>query len=138
METIAADNPDGEYENADGSAVTATDLETVEQTLADANITTVTGGTDSYTVTATSETGNTFTIQRANDGTVTYPCTAGGNAGCRIGPGRLTTGVGMKGGPRGPLRRSRGLKWVKPPWGRRKVQGHRQGLSEPASKGLRP
>src|SRR5688500_8519803 len=46
METIATDHPDGEYENADGTAVAAADLEGIEQTLADADLTTVTGGVD--------------------------------------------------------------------------------------------
>ena len=85
METVATDNPDGLYQNADGTAVAAADLVNIEQTLAEveADMTiTVPAGGDSYTVAVDSETGNEFSIIRAADGTVTYPCTTGGTAGC--------------------------------------------------------
>ncbi|MDQ3727971.1 MAG: type II secretion system GspH family protein [Actinomycetota bacterium] len=83
METIATDNPDGKYLNPSGTPVVAADLIKIEQTLADANLTTVTGGADSYTLTATSDTGNTFTITRATaTGAVTYPCATAGEGGC--------------------------------------------------------
>jgi type IV pilus assembly protein PilA len=85
METVATDHPDGLYENADGTAVTAADLTNIEQTLAEveADMTvTVPAGGESYTVAVESETGNDFSIIRAADGTVTYPCTTGGTAGC--------------------------------------------------------
>jgi len=39
-------------------------------------------GTDSYTVTSTSVTGNIFTIKKNTDGTVERSCTTGGKFGC--------------------------------------------------------
>ena len=81
METIATDNPDGEYVNADGSAVLAADLQAIEETLDVDALTTVTGGADSYTLEVTSDTDNTFRIIRAA-GTVTYPCDDVGVGGC--------------------------------------------------------
>ena len=82
METIATDNPDGEYVNANGSPVTAANLQTIEETLDVTELTTVTGGVDGYTLTVTSDTDNTFTIIRASGGTVTYPCDDIGVGGC--------------------------------------------------------
>ena len=75
IETFATDNG-GEYTGAD-----ATELETIEPTLADTDLTTVTGSATGYTVTATSETGQTFSIVRTG-GTTELTCTVGGNGGC--------------------------------------------------------
>jgi hypothetical protein len=85
METVATDHPDGLYRNADDTAVTAGDLVDIESTLAEveAGLTvTVPADGESYTVAVDSETGNEFQIIRAADGSVTYPCTVGGTAGC--------------------------------------------------------
>ncbi len=70
METYATDNG-GSYTGAD-----ATDLETIEPTLNDVNLTAVTPNADWYRlhVTATSTTGNTFSINRADTGITTYTC----------------------------------------------------------------
>src|SRR5688500_3820810 len=85
METVATDHPDGLYRNADDTAVTAGDLVDIESTLAEveADLTvTVPADGESYTVAVGSETDNEFSIIRAADGSVTYPCTVGGTAGC--------------------------------------------------------
>jgi type IV pilus assembly protein PilA len=78
IETYATDNG-GSYTGAD-----ATDLRAIEQTLNDVNLTAVTptSGGDGYTITATSTTGNTFSITRANTGVTTYPCDTDGQDGC--------------------------------------------------------
>jgi type IV pilus assembly protein PilA len=71
IETYATDN-NGAYTGA-----TVTELRTIEQTLNDANLQLPVAPTaDTYTVQATSTTGNTFRIVRASNGVVTYPCTA--------------------------------------------------------------
>lgn len=80
METYATDNG-GAYTGA-----TVALLEGIENTLNDVNLApapVVTAGT--YTVSATSTTGNVFNISRAADGTVTYTCTTGGTDGCPTG-----------------------------------------------------
>jgi type IV pilus assembly protein PilA len=82
METIATDNPNGQYYTTGTTSPTAADLVGIESTLTDAEITTVTGGDKTYTVVVTSETDNTFEITRNDDGTVTYPCVTNGTAGC--------------------------------------------------------
>ena len=84
METYNTDN-DGEYTGA-----TVALLEAIEPTLADADLAVLDSGgaaasvpgADDYRVTVTSETGNTFSIDRASTSALTYPCTTGGNAGC--------------------------------------------------------
>lgn len=87
METYATDNG-GSYTGAD-----ATDLRNIEQTLNDTNLSAVSPNAagDGYTVTATSDTGNTFSIRRFGDsddtaanppGTVLFSCTATGVDGC--------------------------------------------------------
>ena len=81
METIATDHPDGEYENADGTAVTAGSLEAIEGTLAEADLSTVTGGVSTYLVTVTSDTGNTFSIERTAGGVI-YECDPPSSGGC--------------------------------------------------------
>jgi type IV pilus assembly protein PilA len=64
-----------------------TKLEAIEPTLQSANFT-VTGkeavatpDTDSYKITVTSDTTNTFSIEN-DGGELTYPCTVGGQGGC--------------------------------------------------------
>jgi type IV pilus assembly protein PilA len=71
-ETLATDNG-GKYDGANG--VTVPNLQATEQTLNDATLS-VSGVTDDeYTVTATSDTGNTFSISRNSDGTTDLDCT---------------------------------------------------------------
>jgi type IV pilus assembly protein PilA len=82
LETYATDN-NGSYAGA-----TQARLKTIEPTLSSATsganaITTLTVADSSYTITVTSESGNTFSIIRATDGSLTYPCTpAAGGGGC--------------------------------------------------------
>jgi type II secretion system protein G len=76
VETYATDNG-GLY-----AGVTITDLRAIEQTLNDVNLTNVTSDDDSYSVTATSTTGNTFTISRAATGVTSYTCDTDGQDGC--------------------------------------------------------
>jgi len=75
METYATDNG-GSY-----AAATPADLQTIEETLNDYTLTVVSAA-DTYTVTADSSTGNTFSITRAAGGTTTQTCTAIGVDGC--------------------------------------------------------
>jgi type IV pilus assembly protein PilA len=71
-ETIATDN-NGLYSGAGG--VTVANLKGIEDTLNDADLS-VSGVTDdSYTVTVTSDTDNTFSIARNTDGTTDLTCT---------------------------------------------------------------
>lgn len=84
METCATEN-DGQYTNCG-----VTQLEDIEATLPPQTSSetagelsmAVTGNdADSYTITITSTTGNTFGVE--NDvGDMAYPCTTGGNGGC--------------------------------------------------------
>ena len=82
LETYATDN-NGKYTGA-----TQAELKKIEPTLPSATsganaITTLTVADSSYTITVTSESGNTFSIVRATDGSLTYPCTpATGGGGC--------------------------------------------------------
>ncbi len=70
METYSTDNG-GKYTGA-----TAANLKVIEETLDPAKFSvTVDASGDGYTVTGTSDTKNSFSIKRAVDGTVTYPCT---------------------------------------------------------------
>ncbi|HEY8467635.1 MAG TPA: type II secretion system protein [Solirubrobacterales bacterium] len=75
IETYATDNG-GSY---DGATVNA--LVNIEQTLTD-RVINVSATDDSYTVTAESETGNTFSITRNSDGTTLLECETAGEAGC--------------------------------------------------------
>jgi type IV pilus assembly protein PilA len=87
METYAT-SEGGEYTGADATALVG-----IEATLADTDLTAVTpnGAGDGYTITATSETGNTFSITRYGEGeagavgTTEFDCTAEGEAGCPTG-----------------------------------------------------
>jgi type IV pilus assembly protein PilA len=78
-ETIATDNQ-GAYDGAGG--VTVANLRNVEETLNDAALSVPAVGPDTYTVRVTSDTGNTFDISRAADGTVELSCETDGDAGC--------------------------------------------------------
>jgi type IV pilus assembly protein PilA len=72
-ETLATDN-NGSYANTTVAA-----LQGVEPTLNDtsgAKLTGASGTAATYSVTSTSSNGNTFTISRAADGTVSRTCTA--------------------------------------------------------------
>ena len=84
IETYSTDN-NGSYDNAEIAGT----LEAIEPTLNDvvSLAVTDTGGAgtpsdNSYRVTVESETGNFFSIDRAADSSLTYPCTTGGTAGC--------------------------------------------------------
>jgi type IV pilus assembly protein PilA len=78
-ETSATDN-NGSY-----TGVTTTNLNSIEPTLyltstaanGGAFLSSATGNANTYTVVATSSNGNTYTISRASDGTVSRACTAG-------------------------------------------------------------
>ena len=74
IETYATDN-DGSYAGA-----TAADLVDVEQTLSGAILTVPATAAQSYTVTVESDTGNTFSIARADTGITSLTCT--GDGGC--------------------------------------------------------
>ena len=71
IETYATDNG-GSYASA-----TPADLETIEATL-DATQLTVVSAADTYTVTADSDTGNTFSIARLANGDTSLTCTGVG------------------------------------------------------------
>ena len=83
METYATDN-NGSYA---GVAADGAELKTIEPTLNDATLA-VTSAAGGYTVTATSDTTNTFTIERFDgsgteaEGTTALTCLAVGNGGC--------------------------------------------------------
>jgi type IV pilus assembly protein PilA len=79
METYSTDN-DGSYADA-----VEADLLAIEETLNDVDITDVTSDADSYSLTVTSTTDNTFTIARAADGQTTYSCTVEADGGCPSG-----------------------------------------------------
>jgi type IV pilus assembly protein PilA len=94
METYATDHGGAYNDTADPANAAA--LQSIEETLNDVNLTTVTpnaadDAADGYTIGVTSETGTEFTIQRfgptdataANPaGTVIYECDDAGQAGC--------------------------------------------------------
>jgi type IV pilus assembly protein PilA len=81
METFATDH-DGQYDG-NGTAPTAADLVEIEPSLGNADLADPTDlSDDSYTVTTTSETDNTFSIMRYTDGTLDSDCTDEGTAGC--------------------------------------------------------
>ena len=78
-ETIATDN-NGVYSGVDG--VSVANLQGVEETLNGATLATSNVTDDTYTVTATSDTGNTFSVTRNDDGTTVLECDDPGTAGC--------------------------------------------------------
>jgi type IV pilus assembly protein PilA len=80
IETLATDNG-GAYTSANGNAAALAALEPTIQTAAPAPyVSNVVAASDSYTVTATSETGNTFSVERQSGGSFVYDCT--GDGGC--------------------------------------------------------
>ncbi len=86
LETLATDNG-GSYASANGVATGAPLLQAIEGASPPACtgssphtnapcITTLTAGTNTYTITVSAKTtGNTYSISRAANGTITYPCT---------------------------------------------------------------
>jgi len=77
IETYATDN-DGSYTGGDAEGV----LEDIEPTLANAEyVVEIAEGGDGYTFTVTSDNENTFSVVN-DEGTLTFPCTVGGNGGC--------------------------------------------------------
>ena len=62
--------------------MTVANLVNVEETLNAATLSVSNVTADTYTVTATSDTGNTFNINRLANGTTTLTCATGGDAGC--------------------------------------------------------
>ena len=81
MESYATDN-NGSYLSAD-----LTKLQAIEPTIK-STVAVPTATANTYSLKATSTTGNTFSISRASNGAVSYPCTVtGGNAsaGCPSG-----------------------------------------------------
>lgn len=79
IETYATDN-NGSYLGADPAA-----LHAIEETIPVAEISVGNLAAKTYTVTATSSTGNTFSITRAATGVTSQACTVGGNGGCPTG-----------------------------------------------------
>jgi type IV pilus assembly protein PilA len=79
METYATDNG-GSYAGA-----TPAVLQGIEETLNGAALTVPAVAAGSYTVRVTSDTGNTFDISRAANGTTSLTCATAGDAGCPIG-----------------------------------------------------
>ena len=89
METYATDH-NGDYDS-DGGATTVAALKVIEPTLNDATIAVATptgtgppadAADTSYSVTATSSTGNTFTVTRHATGRTENTCDTDGNDGC--------------------------------------------------------
>jgi type IV pilus assembly protein PilA len=82
IETYATDNG-GEYTGATAGAATD-DLNVIEPTLNDADVTVVAADTDTYEVMVTSDgsAANEFSISRIANGTTTLTCTEGGVDGC--------------------------------------------------------
>jgi prepilin-type N-terminal cleavage/methylation domain-containing protein len=79
-ETIGTQN-DGRYDGAGG--VTVARMQQIEPTLNDAALSLpVAPGADTYTVRATSDTGNTFDIRRNADGTTELECAPADTDGC--------------------------------------------------------
>jgi type IV pilus assembly protein PilA len=82
LETYSTDN-NGSYAGA-----TRDSLKNIEPTLSSASsgtnaMTTLTTNSSAYTITVTSSSGNSFSIVRASDGSLTYPCTpSSGGGGC--------------------------------------------------------
>jgi type IV pilus assembly protein PilA len=84
LETFSTDN-NGSYAGA-----TRANLKSIEPTLSSAStggntIKTLTVGTNFYTVSVTSDSGNVFGIDRAASGSLTYPCQTAGDGGCPSG-----------------------------------------------------
>lgn len=80
IETYATDN-NGAYTGATAGAATD-DLNVIEPSLNDADVSVVAAAGQTYTVRATSETNNTFDISRAADGTTSLTCAPVNSDGC--------------------------------------------------------
>ena len=82
METCATDN-NNNYTNCDEDA-----LEAIEPTVPSSTVVAgsesfaVESGINTYEITVTSSTENTFGLERDANGNITYPCTEGGSGGC--------------------------------------------------------
>ncbi len=81
LETYSTDNG-GKYTGA-----TAAALHNIEPTISSGSsgptsLSTLTVGTDTYTLEVTSDTGNKFRIVRDSEGGYTYPCDTDGEGGC--------------------------------------------------------
>jgi type IV pilus assembly protein PilA len=81
METLYTDEQDYSSANGDVSVLTAIEpaVSGGKATIVDAG---VTAGTDSWTLVATSDTDNTFTISKTDAGVVTRTCDTDGDFGC--------------------------------------------------------
>ena len=91
IETYATDNG-GSYASASEASLTA-----IEPTLTNYSLA-VNSDASTYTVTVTSQTGNTFSIARGAGGDIAYNCTEGGKAGCPTGGVWGGTSAGGDGG----------------------------------------
>jgi type IV pilus assembly protein PilA len=87
IETYATDH-NGSYANADADALRA-----IEATLNDADFE-VQSQAEDYTITATSSTGNTFTITRNSEGQTSFDCETENEGGCPSGGDWGGTGGG--------------------------------------------
>lgn len=76
IETFATDNG-GAYTGA-----TVESLEAIEPTLTNYELAVSSAEAAAYTLVVTSDTENTFSILRGDDGSLSYTCTDGGTAGC--------------------------------------------------------
>lgn len=82
METCATDN-NNNYSTCDEPALEAIEPTVPSSVAAEGQESfAVTSGADEYTITVTSSTANTFSLERDDAGNITYPCTVGGNGGC--------------------------------------------------------
>ncbi len=79
MESVATDEG-GSY-----AAVTVAKLQAAEPTLNGASLTIPSQAAKAYKVSATSDTGNVFSIERLTTGITQLKCTTGGTAGCPTG-----------------------------------------------------
>jgi hypothetical protein len=75
---------DAQSYQVNGASAALTDLQNVEPSLAQGPTYTVSSTSSTWTTTVTSKTGDTFTIAKAADGTVTHNCTSSspGKFGC--------------------------------------------------------
>jgi type IV pilus assembly protein PilA len=78
-ETIRTDN-NGAYDGVNG--VTVPRMQSVEPTLNGATLTVSNLSASTYTITATSDTGNTFNVTRDGDGTSSLTCEVTDRHGC--------------------------------------------------------
>ena len=81
-ETCSTDN-NGSYSNCGITALTT--IEPTIQTGGSVTAISATPGSNTYTVSATSSSGNVFTITRASGGTTTRSCTTASTGGCQPG-----------------------------------------------------